>query len=44
MTIAPGRVFIIGAGPGDPGLMTVRGVRPTLSKALEILMTAVPTH
>ena len=27
MTIAPGRVFIIGAGPGDPGLMTVRGVR-----------------
>ncbi len=29
MTLMPplGRVFIIGAGPGDPGLITVRGVR-----------------
>ncbi|MEO7192914.1 MAG: uroporphyrinogen-III C-methyltransferase [Vicinamibacterales bacterium] len=27
MTPPTGRVFIIGAGPGDPGLMTVRGVR-----------------
>jgi siroheme synthase len=24
---ATGQVFIIGAGPGDPGLVTVRGVR-----------------
>jgi uroporphyrinogen III methyltransferase/synthase len=24
---APGRVFIIGAGPGDPGLISARGVR-----------------
>ncbi len=27
MTPAAGRVFIIGAGPGDPGLVTIRGVR-----------------
>jgi uroporphyrinogen III methyltransferase / synthase len=27
MTSAQGRVFIIGAGPGDPGLITARGVR-----------------
>ena len=27
MTRPAGRVFIIGAGPGDPGLMTARGVR-----------------
>lgn len=25
--IGPGRVFIIGAGPGDPGLISARGVR-----------------
>ena len=24
---SPGRVFIIGAGPGDPGLISARGVR-----------------
>jgi siroheme synthase len=24
---AAGRVFIIGAGPGDPGLMSARGVK-----------------
>ena len=27
MTASTGRVFIIGAGPGDPGLITARGVR-----------------
>ena len=27
MSAAPGRVYIIGAGPGDAGLITVRGVR-----------------
>ena len=27
MTPASGRVFIIGAGPGDPGLITMRGAR-----------------
>jgi len=27
LTAVIGRVFIIGAGPGDPGLMTARGVR-----------------
>jgi len=25
--LTPGRVFIIGAGPGDPGLVTIRGVQ-----------------
>ena len=27
MTSKPGRVYIIGAGPGDPALVTIRGVR-----------------
>ena len=27
MTLSTGRVFIIGAGPGDPGLITARGAR-----------------
>jgi len=34
--MSPGRVYLVGAGPGDPGLITVRG-REVLSKADVVL-------
>jgi len=36
MTVRPGTVYLVGAGPGDPGLLTVRG-REILERADVIL-------
>jgi len=36
MTKAPAKVYLVGAGPGDPGLITVKG-RKILERADSIL-------
>ena len=37
MTAKPGTVYLIGAGPGDPGLLTVKGRQPQGPPATENL-------
>ena len=39
----PGKVWLVGAGPGDPGLITVRG-RDVLAKADVVLHDALSHH
>lgn len=41
MTAATGRVFIIGAGPGDPGLVTARGMQLLAQADVVVYDTAV---
>ena len=40
MVLAPGKVFLVGAGPGEPGLITVRGLE-VLSSADVVLYDAL---
>ena len=38
---APAKVYLVGAGPGDPGLITVKG-RKILERADSILVASEP--